>query len=45
MEMKAHLGHEESHRDVRCEHIERVKTYAPGVLHVVFDVWIGPATT
>ncbi|KAF2793640.1 hypothetical protein K505DRAFT_305487 [Melanomma pulvis-pyrius CBS 109.77] len=25
---------------VRCEHVERVKTYAPGVVHVVFDVWV-----
>ncbi|KAF2248811.1 hypothetical protein BU26DRAFT_306272 [Trematosphaeria pertusa] len=25
-------------RRVRCEHVERVKTYAPGVLHVVFDI-------
>ncbi|ORY19010.1 S-adenosyl-L-methionine-dependent methyltransferase, partial [Clohesyomyces aquaticus] len=27
-------------RTVRCEHVERVKTYAPGVLHVVFDIWV-----
>jgi tRNA wybutosine-synthesizing protein 2 len=27
-------------RRVRCEHVERVKTYAPGVVHVVFDVWV-----
>lgn len=25
---------------VRCEHVEKVKTYAPGVIHVVLDVWI-----
>jgi tRNA wybutosine-synthesizing protein 2 len=25
---------------VKCEHVERVKTYAPGVVHVVFDVWV-----
>lgn len=25
-------------RHVRCEHVERVKTYAPGVIHVVFDI-------
>jgi tRNA wybutosine-synthesizing protein 2 len=31
-------------RRVRCEHVERVKTYAPGVLHVVFDVWVGGVT-
>ncbi|KAF2738983.1 hypothetical protein EJ04DRAFT_458334 [Polyplosphaeria fusca] len=23
---------------VECEHVERVKTYAPGVMHVVFDL-------
>jgi len=28
-------------RRVSCEHVEKVKTYAPGVLHVVFDVWVG----
>ncbi|KAF2129268.1 hypothetical protein P153DRAFT_261071, partial [Dothidotthia symphoricarpi CBS 119687] len=27
-------------RRVRVEHVERVKTYAPGVLHVVFDVHV-----
>ena len=27
---------------VRCEHVERVKSYAPGVTHCVFDVFIGP---
>ncbi|KAJ4986285.1 tRNA wybutosine-synthesizing protein [Stagonosporopsis vannaccii] len=29
---------------VRVEHVERVKLYAPGVVHVVFDVYI-PGTT
>ena len=28
---------------VRCEHVERVKTYAPGIWHCVFDVFVGPA--
>ncbi|KAF1956040.1 hypothetical protein CC80DRAFT_526114 [Byssothecium circinans] len=28
-------------RVVMCEHVEMVKTYAPGVVHVVFDVWVG----
>ncbi|KAF2188201.1 hypothetical protein K469DRAFT_90957 [Zopfia rhizophila CBS 207.26] len=23
-----------------CEHVEKVKTYAPGVMHCVFDVWV-----
>lgn len=32
-------------RRVRCEHVERVKTYAPGVLHVVFDIWIDGTKT
>ena len=27
-------------RKVICEHVERVKTYAPGVAHVVFDLWV-----
>lgn len=31
---------EERHgrRNAICEHVERVKTYAPGVVHVVFDI-------
>lgn len=41
-EMEGHLDHAGLKGQVRCEHVERVKTYAPGVLHVVFDVWIGP---
>lgn len=31
---------QEPHRRVRVEHSEKVKTYAPGVLHVVFDLII-----
>jgi tRNA wybutosine-synthesizing protein 2 len=27
-------------RRVNCTHVEKVKTYAPGVEHVVFDVWV-----
>lgn len=27
--------------EVRGGHVERVKMYAPGVVHVVFDVWVG----
>lgn len=30
---------------VKCEHTEMVKTYAPGVGHFVFDIWIGPSTS
>ena len=29
-------------REVTCEHIERVKSYAPGVIHCVLDICIGP---
>ncbi|MCJ1327059.1 hypothetical protein MMC10_003725 [Thelotrema lepadinum] len=27
---------------VKCEHIERVKSYAPGVIHCVFDIYVRP---
>ncbi|OJD27542.1 hypothetical protein ACJ73_01061 [Blastomyces percursus] len=27
----------------KCIHVERVKTYAPGVMHCVFDVYIPPS--
>ena len=30
-----------STRRVVCEHVERVKTFAPGVMHCVFDIRIG----
>jgi tRNA wybutosine-synthesizing protein 2 len=30
-------------RKVRVEHVESVKTFAPGVVHVVFDCWIDGA--
>ena len=30
----------EEERKVQVEHVERVKMYAPGVVHVVFDVCI-----
>lgn len=29
-------------RKVECEHIERVKSYAPEIIHCVFDIAIGP---
>ena len=29
-------------RIVRCEHLERVKSYAPGVVHCVLDIHIAP---
>jgi tRNA wybutosine-synthesizing protein 2 len=34
---------EEGKRTVRVEHVERVKMYAPGVVHAVFDVYISGA--
>ncbi|KAL6719427.1 S-adenosylmethionine-dependent methyltransferase [Lecanora helva] len=30
------------HWAVKCEHVERVKSYAPGVIHCVFDIAIFP---
>ena len=30
----------ERRRKVRVEYVERVKTFAPGVVHVVFDCWV-----
>jgi len=44
-EMQEHLdrvdmGSDQKQRRVKCEHVERVKTYAPGVLHVVLDIWV-----
>ncbi|KAL5116465.1 S-adenosylmethionine-dependent methyltransferase [Pleosporales sp. CAS-2024a] len=43
---EADHGHEGSGRRRRTravvvQHVERVKMYAPGVVHCVFDVWIG----
>ncbi|KAI9679491.1 MAG: hypothetical protein M1817_005513 [Caeruleum heppii] len=29
-------------RTVRCEHVERVKSFAPGVTHCVLDIYLGP---
>lgn len=29
-------------REVKVEWVEKVKMYAPGVVHCVFDVWFGP---
>ena len=28
--------------EVSCRHVERVKTYAPGVMHCVFDMYVAP---
>lgn len=32
-------------RQVRCEHLERVKDYAPGVVHCVLDISVTPVAT
>lgn len=29
---------------IECRHVERVKSYAPGVMHCVFDVYISPTS-
>jgi len=31
------------HWNVQCHHLQRVKTYAPGVMHCVLDICISPA--
>lgn len=37
------LGEDGTVKDaVKLEHVERVKTYAPGVLHCVLDIWVSP---
>lgn len=33
-----------SKQRVECQHVERVKSYAPGVMHCVFDVYISPTS-
>ncbi|KAL8946431.1 MAG: hypothetical protein Q9222_007176 [Ikaeria aurantiellina] len=30
---------------VKCQHVERIKAYAPGVMHCVFDISIMPTTS
>lgn len=37
-----HSQHVQEQRRVECEHVERVKSYAPGVIHCVFDIAITP---
>ncbi|KAF9739401.1 hypothetical protein PMIN03_009148 [Paraphaeosphaeria minitans] len=39
-EIRGHVVAAGLRGEVRCEHVEKVKTYAPGVTHVVFDIWI-----
>ncbi len=36
---------ERPQKQVECEHVERVKTYAPGVMHCVLDIKIAPRST
>ncbi|KAF2494108.1 hypothetical protein BU16DRAFT_64929 [Lophium mytilinum] len=36
------ISRDEGRGDVKLEHMEKVKTYAPGVMHCVLDIWIGP---
>lgn len=40
-QFQAHLGES---RKASCGHIEQVKTYAPGVMHCVFDVHVEPCS-
>ncbi|KAI0513123.1 S-adenosyl-L-methionine-dependent methyltransferase [Xylaria bambusicola] len=37
-------GDADAHRDVCAEHIELVKTFAPGVWHCVFDLYVKKST-
>ena len=37
------MGFSEWRESVHCEHVERVKTYAPGIMHCVFDISITPS--
>lgn len=36
-------AHDGNDRRIKVEHAELVKTFAPGVWHCVFDVWLGDA--
>jgi tRNA wybutosine-synthesizing protein 2 len=38
--LQRYLDDEERKARAKVEHVERVKMYAPGVVHCVFDVWI-----
>ena len=37
-----HAQQQRQWREVRCQHVERVKTYAPGVMHCVVDIYVPP---
>ena len=41
---EAGTGASERGKIVRCEHVEEVKTYAPGIIHCVFDIAVVPPT-
>ncbi|KAK8219227.1 S-adenosylmethionine-dependent methyltransferase [Zalaria obscura] len=41
----ARSGHETEERNVAVEHVQRVKSYAPGVFHCVIDIYIPPITS
>ncbi|KAJ9632458.1 S-adenosylmethionine-dependent methyltransferase [Taxawa tesnikishii (nom. ined.)] len=43
-EMDETHGHQVGSRRVEIEHIQRVKSYAPGVFHVVVDIHVAAAT-
>ncbi len=34
---------DDDRRKVECQHLEQVKTYAPGIMHCVLDIYIPPA--
>ncbi|KAF1817056.1 hypothetical protein P152DRAFT_453663 [Eremomyces bilateralis CBS 781.70] len=34
------ISSERERSDVQLEHIERVKSFAPGIYHCVFDIWV-----
>ena len=36
------LGPQKPQRNVQCQHLERVKSYAPGIMHCVLDIQINP---
>ncbi|KZF19429.1 hypothetical protein L228DRAFT_263758 [Xylona heveae TC161] len=42
LELGAVGGTNTRERAIVCTHVERVKTYAPGVMHCVLDVYISP---
>lgn len=41
--MERYVHEPEGQRSVGCNHVEQVKSYAPGVMHYVLDIAISPA--